>query len=282
MERLNALLKQEADVYNCDDYLSPRFQQNLVLKSDATFPSASSSSTSTINEVWREKICEWSYQVVDHFDFSREVVAISISFLDRFLCTTFVDKKLFQLAAMTTLYLSIKLYEPGKLSMSSMIDLSRGFFKVEQMAFMETSILRALKWRVHPPTPFTFSRHFLHLVPNSSSLPAPLRNDILELARFLTELCVIDYFFVPHDASTIGIAALRNAMEFVRYPADDFLEQLKLLNIDSESKEVSECRSRLKQLYLQGGYSRPDEVRSESGSPVCVSGFNAASVSNKW
>jgi lipoyl(octanoyl) transferase len=75
--------------------------------------------------------------VVDHFDFSREVVSISISFLDRYLSVRAVDKRLFQLAAMTSLYMTIKIYERGTLSMASMIDLSRGFFMVEHMAAME-------------------------------------------------------------------------------------------------------------------------------------------------
>ena len=149
-ERVNVLVKQERTVYRCDDYLSPSVQRKLqeqcLRNEPPKIPTAcsvsSSSSSSGINEVWREKICEWSYQVVDHFDFSREVVGISISFLDRYLCTRSVDKKLFQLAAMTTLYLAIKIYEPGTLSMASMIELSRGYFMVEQMAVMEMAILQ--------------------------------------------------------------------------------------------------------------------------------------------
>jgi lipoyl(octanoyl) transferase len=46
--------------------------------------------------------------VIDHFDFSREVVSVSIHYLDRFLAAFPVNKKTFQLAAMTTLYLAIK------------------------------------------------------------------------------------------------------------------------------------------------------------------------------
>ena len=153
IDRLNTLLKQDRQNYRCEDYLDPTFQQRLLEASDlasrnldtivsapSTNSTTSSQSSSTINESWREKICEWSYQVVDHFDFSREVVSISISFLDRYLSVRAVDKRLFQLAAMTTLYMTIKIYERGTLSMSSMIDLSRGFFMVEHMRAMELSI----------------------------------------------------------------------------------------------------------------------------------------------
>ena len=154
LERIDTLLHQEDLYYGTKDYLNPDFQLQLQssydsdtnddpsVQSSCFSSSTYSSSSSGINEIWREKICEWSYQVIDHFDFSREVVSVSIHFLDRYLSTRPVNEKLFQLAAMTTLYLAIKLYEPGTLSMESMIELSRGYFMVEQMAEMELSILR--------------------------------------------------------------------------------------------------------------------------------------------
>lgn len=152
MERIDVMLEQEVRFYATQDYLAPEYQQKLASLCDnesfgapsneSASSSSSSSGSSGINEVWREKICEWSYQVIDHFDFSREVVSVSIHYLDRYLATRSVNKKTFQLAAMTTLFIAIKLFEPGRLSMSSMIELSRGYFLVEQMAAMEMSILR--------------------------------------------------------------------------------------------------------------------------------------------
>jgi hypothetical protein len=147
-ERFAILKKQESGVYACVEYLDPEFQRKQ-LQQQYTGPNAfmfdslsSESSAGSLNEVWREKICEWCYQVVDHFDFSREVVGISMSFLDRYLSTRRVNKKIFQLAAMTCLYLAIKLYEPGSLKISSLIALSRGFFTNSHVLAMEESILR--------------------------------------------------------------------------------------------------------------------------------------------
>jgi Cyclin, N-terminal domain len=154
VERMEVMFLQEEKSYKTVDYLAPEYQHMLTAQDDAnlsddskgarisTEASLSSTSTSGINDIWREKICEWSYQVIDHFDFSREVVSVSIHYLDRFLSTRPCNKKEFQLAAMTTLFLAIKLYEPGKLSMHSMIELSRGYFHVEQMIAMEMAILR--------------------------------------------------------------------------------------------------------------------------------------------
>ena len=67
---------------------------------------------------------------------------IAMNILDRYLALRAVNKQVFQLAAMTSLFLAIKLNEPGKLSMASMVELSRGYFRVDQMAAMEVAILR--------------------------------------------------------------------------------------------------------------------------------------------
>jgi lipoyl(octanoyl) transferase len=153
VERINVLLEQEFFSYRTEDYLDPDFQQKLIDvdlgvvdrrpdRPGGSKHSTGSTSTSAINEVWREKICEWSYQVIDHYDFSREVVGIALSYLDRYLSKRSVNKKHFQLLAMTCLYLAIKVYEPGTISMKSVIELSRGYFVVEQMVEMEMAVLR--------------------------------------------------------------------------------------------------------------------------------------------
>lgn len=152
VERMEIMFQQEIKSYKTVDYLAPDFQKKIASICDMNLiepispknssDSQSSCSTSGINDIWREKICEWSFQVCDHFDMARETVSISIHFLDRFLATRPCNKKVFQLAAMTTLFLAIKLYEPGKISMQSMIELSRGYFQVEQMVAMEMAILR--------------------------------------------------------------------------------------------------------------------------------------------
>jgi len=107
------------------------------------------------------------------------------------------------------------------------------------------------------------------------------RYEILELARFYTELSVIDYFFVVHRASDIALAALLNAIETVSGSSEmalvEFQQELRRVNggLDPDTPEVDECRTRLHVLYSQGGYSRPEfsgqETRNETISPVCVS-----------
>ena len=53
-----------------------------------------------------------------------------------------LNKRTFQLVAMTALYLACKLYGPDKIPMSSLLELGRGYFTEEHMEAMEMSILK--------------------------------------------------------------------------------------------------------------------------------------------
>ncbi|KAL7436766.1 hypothetical protein ACHAXM_005312 [Skeletonema potamos] len=296
-ERLKVMRRQESSHYSTPDYLAAEWQARLIEEAaedditrevnDLANPNEGSSgqaSSSQINELWREKICEWCYQVVDHFDFNREVVNVAMTYLDRYLATRTVNRRIFQLAAMTALYLAIKLFEPGKLRMSSLIELSRGYFLAEHIVAMEDSMLQALSWHVHPPTPFAFCRDLIKLV--SADVNPRLRHDISELARFLTELSVCDYYFVTRKPSSIAMASIINAMELMgpqkidpRYKVQ-FLHHVVQAGLDiANDTEIIQCYERLREMYIAGGYtptSDDDEedetvnVRVETGSPTGV------------
>lgn len=138
-DRFDVLMRQESTTYACCDYLSK--WREACARSDSP-NSLPQNAASGITEIWREKICEWSYEVVDYFEFNREVVAVSLGYLDRYLANRIVNKKSFQLIAMTTLYLAIKLFEHGGVAISSFTELSRGNFTVEEIAKMEITIIR--------------------------------------------------------------------------------------------------------------------------------------------
>jgi len=294
-ERLKVMRMQETSHYAVPDYLDEKWQRRLSGDSmleqgvnlgvapshqPAVVESSSGEETSSkgklpceINQFCREKICEWMYLVIDHFDFNREVVTIAISYLDRYLATRTVNRRIFQLAAMTSLFLAVKLHEPsGKLRMSSVIELSRGNFMPEHIVAMEDAMLDSLKWHVHPPTPLAFCRDLMRLV--SGDVPSLVRHDINELTRFLTELSVCDYWFVTKRPSVIAFAAIVNAMELQGPERVDprcmvkFMRHVVEMGMDIDNDdEIIECYQRLRQLYVAGGYT-PNLDTAEELCPV--------------
>jgi len=297
-DRIMAMRNQEDTAYACADYLDTLSSISAPVEELSGLNVNTSSNG--VNELWREKICEWSYQVVDHFDFNREVVAISLSYLDRFLSTRSCNKKVFQLAAMTSLYLAIKLNEPRTLKMSSLVELSRGYFTADHIAAMEEAVLRALEWRMHPPTPLAFVRHLLSML-RPGTLINGVWHDVMEMSRFLTELSVCDYFFVNHKPSTVAMAAIINSIESIgedRFSTSDrvqFFEEIHSTSgLRQDCDAVVDVRNMLRQMYSQStgsdhqeetvetetGRFRPVDDRLEADSPVCVGQIDSTTRSS--
>jgi hypothetical protein len=205
-----------------------------------------------------------------------------MSHLDRYLasCPNAVDKNHFQLLSMTCLYLAIKLNEykhlliPGSVSsMDTILQLSRGFFTLEQMERMENDILQRLQWHVHPPTPQVFVKHFLFFLSTEEQ-------GIQDLSQFMVELSVMDYFFVCYKPSEVALAALLNAMDEIfpqRAGQMQFPFQSQLL--DLQSPAVIACRERLALIYAQANgcpessrnhFKDETEPEQRTTSPVSV------------
>ena len=163
--------------------------------------------------IWREKICHWTYSVIDHFELSRNTVAISIDLFDRYLATlgNRCDGSLALLISLTTLYIAIKVHEKKKIKLSTLTELSRSQFKAEDIEEMEVKVLQSLSWFVHPPTALDFISHLIKFLPPSVSMP--VRHNIFELSRYMAELSVCDPFFIEHHASTIAFASIINVLE---------------------------------------------------------------------
>jgi len=226
-----------------------------------------------INSVWREKICDWFYAVVDHFDLYRETVCVACSYLDRFIprYRLEINHKTYQLAAITCLYMAIKLYETRKLSIASFMELSRGNFTVDHIVSMESVILRTLSWQLHPPTPLTFVNHLLLMIPNEPKNSEQIIT-LHEISLFLTELSVCDYFFVTRKPSSIAMACILNAIDEIKLSpviVQKFICDLRQnTTLDVTGEEVMECKELLKEMYIAAGAEFYG--RDETSSPTTV------------
>lgn len=264
VENLHAMVRQElTGKYTCTDYLSmTAWHQNgyQLSKKVSSFTHGHNhhahGTNTRIDEYCREQIVEWSFRVVDYFRIDREVVAVSLSFLDRFLASCRCDRTSFKLAATTTLHLAVKLLYPCKLAdLGILSDLSRGEFDMSDVSEMESHILHALSWNLHPPTAIAFASIFLDFFFSSSGmLHVPMNDleDISDVSSFFCELAVCDYFFTPMRASRVALAAILNALEGMFGPensiACEVIRTAQQLGLMSHP-DLSAARNRLWELY---------------------------------
>jgi len=285
-DMISAMRGQEAKMYRCEDYLNK--------------DNTSGASTSQLSSRWREKISEWYFKMVDHFEFSREVVSISLSYLDRFLSATqkakgvcVVDPHLAQLAAMTSLHLAVKLHESKKIKMSSLADLSRGHFSTEMIEQMEINILSTLGWHVHPTTSLQFVDQFAKLLCMKTSV----REEVFEMSRFLTELAVCDSYFVSALPSNVAYACMLVALEFggdvVSTTLQSFVSNMGFMaGMQADNATVEDARSRIREIYMQSAAFQKPMASTEKNqlsamkatsverSPTCVVDGSKAFVSS--
>lgn len=107
-----------------------------------------------------------------------------------------------------------------------------------------------------------------------------IRHDILELTRFLTELSVIDYYFVTQSPSNVAAASLVYAMRTIYgVPKHALIEFISALNNEAKIKttcaDFAACSERIMLLHKQGDCPAPEAgpeepPRDETHSPVCV------------
>jgi Cyclin, C-terminal domain len=171
--------------------------------------------------------------------------------------------------------------------MEMMIHLSREKFSKAQMVEMEKEVLRALEWKLHPPTASVFLSHFLLLLEADQEV----KHDVVESARFYMELAVLDYSCVNQRPSRVALAALLNAMDQERSAALDsgacsFVQErqynfLLSLIAPSERDIVDRCRSRLNELFnglaadeMEVVHFLEDPVDGRMASPVSVATNN--------
>jgi len=213
-ERLAVMREQEETTYRVRDYLA----DSVEVRKHASKP---------VDDDCRVKMCEWCYQVVDFCKFRRETVLIGMSYLDRYLCTekgleALCNRKQYQLAAMTALYVAIKLHEPLEMETSLLADLSRGCYNEMEFVEMEQTILTALEFRVNGPTPLGFVQYFMGLMPET--VHPTVAALVMDYARYQIELSVSEQSMVDIKPSEIALGSVLNAMEGI----DTSLFPLKL------------------------------------------------------
>jgi len=163
------------------------------------------------------KMAEWCFQIVEWCKFQRESIEIAMYFFDRYLLvetSTLNDLAVVQLAAMTALYMAVKIHDPKTLSLSAVSTLSRSTHSASDIKGMEWKILNALQWRVNPPTSLSFARQMLSLL-SDESMTLLQRHTVDQITKMQLELVVADYDLIAVKPSTIAFCSIMNAIESI-------------------------------------------------------------------
>lgn len=219
---LKMMMKQETGFYKRRDYLA--VDSCLLQK--------------VVDPTWRQRITEWMYSVVDHCSLRRDSVAVASYYLDMSVDKGVINSRQeFQLAAMTSLQLAVKLYDSSVVKLESLVKLGRGLFTEHDIIDMEARILKALDWQVHPPTAVCFLRQYLRLLPTTVS--PVVRYMIAEVTRFISEISVCLYTFIKYPPSAVAYAGLVIAVGRIDEEVLSICQRQEIINTISNTAGLS-------------------------------------------
>ena len=217
---LAVMIEKDRTVYKCSGYLDPR--EPTIISADD-----------------RMTVVDWCYGVVDHCQLSREVVAVAMGMVDRYLSMpskygdeALRDQNKFQLLSITALYVAIKINEPVAMSSDLFSVICRGSYTVEEIEDAERTLLAGLSWRCNAPTAHQVGLFILSLLLPYVDIPEGTWGFLMDEIKYLAELAVRDYYFSTQRASTIALATIFNAIGHIRGQARQDLLQASLCIIE--------------------------------------------------
>jgi Cyclin, N-terminal domain len=241
-QHLSQMLEREVEMRRTKDH------QALSLLSSRCCP----------NLIWREKVTQWCYDVVDHLNGSRDIVFVAMNILDRYSALhnlSATNERDYETAALTALFLSLRI-SGGRSSLDAhdLVRMSRLGVGIQEIVAVGKAMTGRLTWDSRILTPVDFCNSFVGLLPPSDTDTS--RESILETCKYLAEISVCDTFFSGVAASKVAFAALLNSVgagslsRLSELERTTFFAQISALSgLDCDDDDVSALRARLHGIY---------------------------------
>jgi len=262
-----------------------------------------------VNDHDRTKMVDWYYEMSDFLRIERGTASRSLTLLDRFMSSgaadgggdgrrrapysrrdvpgvvaaARLDRDEYQLAALTALFLGIKLHERLNIQPGHVAYLSRGRYGPDEVVEMEGVMLAALGWRVSGADKVDFVEALVGLLLPSGDGGEIVRDgssddvmmvdgddpasSVADLSHLQIQLSDFDATFSSQRPSLVALAAVMNAFELKRDALSDlqargFLEGLRtvtdaLCPAPGDRGEVASAVDRLRLLVEPPSTSAP-------------------------
>jgi Cyclin, N-terminal domain len=243
-QHLSQMLEREVEMRSTKDH------QALTLLSSRCCP----------NLIWREKVTQWCYDVVDHLDISRGIVFVAMNILDRYSALrnlSATNERDYETAALTALFLSLRISGgTSSLDVHDLVRMSRLGVSIQEIVAVGKAMTGGLTWDSRILTPIDFCNAFVGLLPLSDADTS--KESILETCNYLAEISVCDTFFSGVAASKVAFAAILNAVgwgnrsRLSELERTTFFAQINALyGLDCDDVDISALSARLHLIYKE-------------------------------
>ncbi|XP_074669720.1 G2/mitotic-specific cyclin-B1 [Strix aluco] len=147
----------------------------------------------------RALLVDWLVQIQMKCMLLQETLYMTVAIIDRFLQDNDVPKKTLQLVGISAMFIASKYEEVYPMSIGDFICITGDAYTKFQVHHMERKILKALDFCLGHPLPPHFLRRIAKI--------AKVEFKEYSLAKYLMELCIIDYDMVHFPSSKTAAAA---------------------------------------------------------------------------
>lgn len=175
---------------------------------------------------WRPRVVQWFFDMIDHFELSRDVVYVAACILDRYTIGSSViisSSEHYQEVSIAAIFLAAKTMEPSRIAMESLLQTMGKTCKMtttSQAMGVVRDVVSALDWTYPILAPSAFAKQLLGITACFLPEGQHRTRKPLEHMLYLTELAVLGNLSSKSFASDIALAALIQTMNPKTGPAD--------------------------------------------------------------
>ncbi|NXF52221.1 CCNB1 protein, partial [Oceanites oceanicus] len=194
------------DPYFCSDYVKDidKYMRHLE-KTQPVRPKYLASQE--INGNMRATLVNWLVQVQVKYKLHQETLYMAVAIIDRFLQDNAVSKNMLQLVGVTAMFIASKYEEVSPPGIEDFAYVTDNTYTKSEICQMEIRILQALDFSLNHPLPTYFLRRALKIT--------EVNFKQYVLAKYLTELSIVDYDMVHFPPSKIAAAGFCLALKLL-------------------------------------------------------------------
>ena len=210
--------ERDGSVSSCEEGAILSQLSQLLLEEDVTHRSFDhialrKRGSQAASHIWRERVTQWCYDVVDHLRGSRSTVYVAMNILDRFflLGPQSSSDRRYEAAALTALFLAVSIRGSRNLEVVDLVRMSRLGVTFREIIEVGKDMTRSLSFDRRLLTPSDFIHELIRSLP--STWDQARVTAIADNAGFYSELCTVDSFFSGIKASEVAFASTITALE---------------------------------------------------------------------
>lgn len=154
----------------------------------------------SINEKMRSILIDWLVEVHFKLKLLEETLFLTVNIIDRYLERTQTDRTKLQLVGVSSLLIACKYEEIYPPEIKDFVFITDKAYSADQIIETENKILKSLEFNLTTPSAFRFLQRYAFV--------SEFDEYSFNLARYITELSLVEYKLLKYKPSNIAASAL--------------------------------------------------------------------------